>query len=623
MKTLWILWILFSLLFYIHAQDSQISWINHLTRYISQETNSYQVMLIYQNNPLNLYKKNANNKIEILLREIGRQIPFIQTLKNGNLTQSNCWLLKQLPSFKNPRATSTIIIINTINNLLENQYFNPKNFPMDLIKQLSGTRTRPKCLLLKATNNRTKYQEFFKKMWAQQFLDLSILELVEEDISMNIFPNYKQDPTPSLHYFNPFTSTYTEEQISSKTNWFPEKLNNLQGYELKVGVYHIPPYVSLSRNLSRYPIISSMKGTNVPLSLLLAEVMNFKFIGTPSQVEDYGQQDCDKEKMTGLVHKLSHHQINYMVNQVGTYSSCNPHVLEQTKPTGFWQYCIVVPILFVNTFTLGITRSFLFAGILTILIVILILGISRLLKFNRQTWHLLNIFQLILGASIPRDPKKLQERILFGLILFACMIYVSILYALLTDFSLKTKSELKFSTLDDLADSGLVLGLSPYRRQQLGNSENKAILKLLRESVIIGTEECVEMLKKFKNVSCIMTTEIGLLTIEDNRNYKGETIMKFVKQPVPFTWRSVPLEPNSPYVERFNRIIQIIIESGFLYKWDPFFKNTVEMGEKYRPVEDLDDSTGLSWRLLLVLVIGHLLAFLAFAVELAIKHFNI
>lgn len=77
----------------------------------------------------------------------------------------------------------------------------------------------------------------------------------------------------AIHQYNPF-STYEIKLFSRKTQLFPDKLQNLNGYLLKVIVFHQSPFLPLKKNLENHPI--EMLGPDVFILKMFAKIMNFQ-----------------------------------------------------------------------------------------------------------------------------------------------------------------------------------------------------------------------------------------------------------------------------------------------------------------------------------------------------------
>ena len=107
-----------------------------LKKYISQDSSTYQTLLIINHNVL---KK--ENKIEEILREIKPIKPSIQFLMRDDTTEQTIEDLKQLPAFIYAR-TSFFIIFDFENDLKIAQE------TTKLINTLSKGRFRPKCLII-------------------------------------------------------------------------------------------------------------------------------------------------------------------------------------------------------------------------------------------------------------------------------------------------------------------------------------------------------------------------------------------------------------------------------------------------------------------------------------------
>lgn len=65
---------------------------------------------------------------------------------------------------------------------------------------------------------------------------------------------HSQNPV-SVHQYNPFINVYKNKNYSSKVAIFPDKLQNLNGLEMKVSSFNNPPTLFVTRNSSGFPMM--------------------------------------------------------------------------------------------------------------------------------------------------------------------------------------------------------------------------------------------------------------------------------------------------------------------------------------------------------------------------------
>ena len=473
---------------------------------------------------------------------------------------------------------------------------------------------RPTCLILHLTNKAFRYENLLRQTWSKQFLDVSVLEIIKLDNSKQ-FQFFKRE-IATLHYMNPFTEIYTKKTFTSKTKLFPTKLRNLNQHQLKMGVYNNPPYLRVERNLTGHPL--KITGPGSQLSIELSKVMNFKMISEPTHNEFVGNFDYNREKATGLFHLLTHNQIQFIANQMLVAGPRELNILERSTYTGEIEVIAVVPILPANSSSTIVTKNFIIAGFFIILIFIVTWVVSRSLKFNSRYWRWMYLVQLTLGSSVPEEPQKVQERIVFTFMFFACMLYSSWIYLEMTQIILTTQQEVEFSRLEDLVHSNLIpVCPSEAACSLLKNMGDESTLKVVEKSFIASTKDCVKMLMKHKNISCVMTSDLAELKIQEYKDKYNQPTMKMVGEKLVKSLRVLKLEPGSPFIERFNDLIMKLHDAGLNSKWYDFVDHQQSPRKGLLP-KQLAGAVEARWQLFSVLLIGFTASLIVFVGEVIV-----
>lgn len=134
------------------------------------------------------------------------------------------------------QATTYVTIYHgkNVSDHTQMEYF--KKF-VDFIVLISGKNARPKCLGFyfhdEPANNHF-FETFFKYAWSKKILDFTVINL-----------NSSRDIThPTMHYFNPFHDISINKRFGSRDPIFPDKLENANGYPLKLYAMNHPPYIT-------------------------------------------------------------------------------------------------------------------------------------------------------------------------------------------------------------------------------------------------------------------------------------------------------------------------------------------------------------------------------------------
>ncbi|CAB0036614.1 unnamed protein product [Trichogramma brassicae] len=88
-------------------------------------------------------------------------------------------------------------------------------------------------------------QEPFQLFWQEQLIDVTIIDIsskVSKHRRKIATVNHETDYVATIHYYDPFTETYTNRPLDSSNKLFPAKLDDLYGHRLRVGFVENPPY---------------------------------------------------------------------------------------------------------------------------------------------------------------------------------------------------------------------------------------------------------------------------------------------------------------------------------------------------------------------------------------------
>ncbi|XP_033222650.1 uncharacterized protein LOC117176505 [Belonocnema kinseyi] len=415
-----------------------------------------------------------------------------------------------------------------------------------------------------------------------------------------------------LHYINPFTKMYTKRSFSRTTQLFPEKLQNLNGFEIKVGSFTYSPSVFVKRNESGYP--TDVSGPEAMIVKILSKLMNFTIIEVPSEDEWWGNWSCQNKNLSsGIIHQLWHNNLQFMTNQGKRALGCPG---ENSRSTGSLRTCVLIPILKTKNSSLSLN----FKWIYLVSIIVPIWIIAQILKFDNSIWSPLIIMQSMLGFTIPREPEKTVERIVFGSVLIAFSAFSSTFFTILTDMKLTEPSELMINTLEDLSRSTFIPKMQENFRFSLTLTDDSIVQAILNKSKIVSKdEECVEMLLEHKNVACIFRDTTAHTAIQSYRDADGEPLMKTIKEDFGPSIKNMLFESKSPYVRAVDKVLIRLIQSGLINHWEEMHSPSVNKSY-HRHINMKYESTDLVIPLLYVLIIGYLLSLAIFVGELLTKH---
>lgn len=157
--------IFITLYLFSNVKTRKLFWLESLTNYLKKE--AYQVLLLTD-------KYFVNEEVENVINEISKNVPtFKIDFQDANDKQAK--ILKSLPSFNDPQATVDILIFSSKKEKFE--------ILTNFIVNISEYKSRPKCFMIfTEENEKSFYKMLLEKMWLQKFLDVIVLEFLDERI---------------------------------------------------------------------------------------------------------------------------------------------------------------------------------------------------------------------------------------------------------------------------------------------------------------------------------------------------------------------------------------------------------------------------------------------------------
>lgn len=499
----------------------------------------------------------------------------------------------KMPIFRNPRSSSIYMLLQ--NEGSENLDFKQISNILDNLVTISPIATRPKCLLVFYSDtewSKLEVKRIMQYAWSLKFLDLSIIKIETTN------------RVASLNY-NPFSETYSASYLETVPDVFPDKLINVNAYPLKLPIFHAPPFVII-RNKSNEKIeiagrvyihIETVcKKLNFQLPVMVKTYNNFTSILQNSFME-LENNDIDLIPIPFLINAFLHGKKLILSDH---YSNSHMATVARIIPISKIHYSSGI-LIYIFSFPLVIISLFI---------------LMYLIKFRLKEWGMLHIFQILVGISI-RQPRQIRERIIFFTMVILSMNYSTILFSKLTNIKLMY-DERHIHTLEDIYKSKM----SVFTIHSATDYDDVGIKRLFSSSIKVqNNEECINIVIKTNNAICIIPFTAAKYYARNYLNDNGMPVVKVAKLSFGFDYATVPYGKASPYVEKFDKIIQYIFESGMPFVWKyPAIKRRAQIHEMYQTLSIIGDC--LSEELVIILSVGYSLSILVFMHELISTRFK-
>lgn len=454
----------------------------------------------------------------------------------------------------------------------------------DSVSNLSTFHERPKCLIILLDRNFTNDNDFeliFKDAWSKNILDLTVTRQEKENHSV-------------VYSYNPFYQTIVKKPYKKNVKIFPNKMSDMNQYPILVS-----NPVSRYKQLVRKEYKLKAYGPDDFLIHYLLESMGFTVI-------------YDEKKVTNPCKNISPdsyfkmRKVRMVGNVINAICASNQLVVQRSQdpPT----LIAVVPVL--TKQKVNISKS-LFLYILAVLLTII--GF-RAMKRLRQTIGAFEIVQIILGQEI--DNREINIKIY--VILFVISIFITNdLYTEIVNMEYVTE-EMPFDRIEDLVRSGFTpyYTFPPQLSYALKGYYHNSLMSE-GYGQFLGLDDCLNLLKKTKNILCIGFEHDAQIRLSKYKNSDGSASMKIAKISLVTLVSFYLFEDGSPYAKKFANLLRRIQEFGYLHM--PFLLNDTKIEQIDNDYNLKDEDTVSSNQLLILSLVGILTAVFVFFIELSMS----
>ncbi|XP_012171984.1 uncharacterized protein LOC105666505 [Bombus terrestris] len=455
------------------------------------------------------------------------------------------------------------------------------------------SKNRPKILLITMMEETDcNFEPLLKQTWHNHLIDIAILELSKLN---------RHTIATKVHQYNPFTDVYDQRPYVSGIELFPNKMDNLHGYPIRIGMVKRAGYLWYMKNSQGYPVM--YRGPDVKVIKTLARIMNFTIAVYPSQ-----------EVFVDIINE----KIDMIIPTLSIFADANAVKCDFTLPFGFESWCPVVPVKYKSNHAeirglIGIATNF--------CVLLIFWGLSVVLKFQSDLWQPLKIFGLLIATTISSRPKKTTERVIFFLIVLASSMYSANLFIDLTNISMKEHTVIDYNSYKELDDTGLTPVILTGLLNVTFLNEDESSSRLKRNAIQMdNAESCANYLEQHKNITCFLETRsVNMIMYSHAR--EGKRVLKiceklcYAKPPSAYF-----LKKHSPYRDQFVKIIIRLDAAGIRMKWLNDYIG------KFRPrkthIMEVNSSytLPLAWNLAYITCSGFLMSLLVFFGEIIIHY---
>ncbi|OXU29723.1 hypothetical protein TSAR_017110 [Trichomalopsis sarcophagae] len=546
-----------------------------------------------------------------------------------------------------PIDTNIIHVKELLKNWIERKYFKvivmetkyEKNISSQLAEYINFLNdftvksVRPKCLIfviMKILKPSINVLPFLKYSWKNMFLDITVIEIAEQyQFRASLQTLEVSDTGPVCHQYNPFNQEYRAEHLKPGMNLFVNKLNQLHGITLRVGINEEPPDVMINKKYQGDKISNALFGYQISMARIISEVLNFsiyvKIVTEPQSnltrfnVHYYEEYQALKENY-----------IDFMINYK-TYTGIkplHPRELEISNFIGLEDYHVLVKQYTVSPF--NISNNFSMLLIIIVISLTFFMVLSRLLRQNQKVWTIMNLAKIMLGISVTERPQTFFQRLIFLFLAFLSIIFTTNVIDQLIYASIARKTVLDLQTLQNLLDSGIIPSISENLRTVGGRSNYTTLQKVLNISRHMEShgllEDCLKLLiEGDKDVSgCDLKESPGRLIAEAFSDTEADWILSIVDEPLACGYDTMLFAWGSPFADRFYQITHRLFVSGVTENlYEVALKNFSHHSTRFMHYRSSNGASNLEFsinlscsKLIFFLMVGYMIALVSLAVEM-------
>lgn len=397
---------------------------------------------------------------------------------------------------------------------------------------------------------------------------------------------------------------YNENYLDSSNSIFPDKLNNMNNYSLRIPVYNATPYLSVWTE-SDEEIIVNGKGCCVYFEILARKInFNLHFIL---------EKEIGMDAINSAIEKLENNTFTMLPLEGLVISMLYGRNITLGNFVNSSKLVFIVP----NTSNIRLDFSLaklIYIACFSLITLILIITV-HFLKPASTFLKGFQIFRILLCIST-WQPRGFSERIIFFTIAVLSTIYSSDFFSTLIDMKF-IRYEQRFDSFEDLINSKL----SIYSNLEVNEYDTEEVKQLFSISKkLTSFMDCIEKLVATNDVACMSGHWLALDLIESYTHMHGTSPLRISGLSFRYDFNAYSFEKASPFVEKFNLLHQRILEGGLLIK-----RNSEDIPIISLKLQDITpgENNPSAQFLLVIMFTGFCFSIVAFIYEVSVYHYNL
>ncbi|XP_044585543.1 uncharacterized protein LOC123265733 [Cotesia glomerata] len=397
---------------------------------------------------------------------------------------------------------------------------------------------------------------------------------------LNVVLMINQNSSFAAFTYDPFTiNKGSVVSIDPMEPFFTDKTKNLREYPIAVSMYQAKP---ISVNLSNFTSLIGARGVDVEAMRYISTSINFSVVLKSAFISLSGYSyNLPDGTVIGPIGDIISNRSEILGNPQ-IVNTVLDRDLEFLRPFGRSLMMIAVPtssympgvLRLFRTVDHDLTMSMLGAYVVLMLCLLIIKKRNPLLETAR----------IVIQQQCHEISNRVSERIF----MMSWIIWAFILASAGQVHLMKALTDPPFypniNTLDELVKSDLTVILDPIVYRSLNHSEQSLNRKLI-EKAEQGTnfDSCLIRLSISERVACVTEKSIIRYQVFSlNRKIGKKKISTkkkahIVKSPVSTFWKTLVVRKGFPFLDKFDKAYQNIVEFGLIFKW------THDIGKVFKP----------------------------------------
>ncbi|KAJ8675877.1 hypothetical protein QAD02_011663 [Eretmocerus hayati] len=616
--------ILFSKFLHIRSNEGSDQALQPIVNYVKENLSTYQVTLIVKS--MNELSNFGIKIVKVMIDEFSSVVIDAETSRND-------LALKTTEKLWNRVSDQSKLKIGIIDLREQSSAHQELTKLLEFFLDYSPF-VRNKCIIFLISGRDHNLEPFLRSAWSMDFLDLTVIEWIKntniEPKMVNLNFDGEQNSEIYVHTFNPFSNKYIKQILTKDSDILPKKLKDLQGFPLYAEVHERPPNVFFDESYNGPDEWNKVVGYDVYRTRLLAEALNFTAV--PQIIRSQRGEKSLPLYAHMLSHGSNHTPIDFYANVYDLYITNSTGIdlyndMERQCRYTVWQPApikIQLAIRQRRNSRIKISSRFMVISGIFFAIGLIFAMFTRILKKNQRIWSICKVISIAPGGSMKTCKQTRWSEKIF--VLNLCIVSSAMLIILsdeLLHIIFKHQEILRFTTFDELANSGIILTMHKLTRNYLMGINHSGIRKVANQSKVIESfDPCLTFVPNNDESNqsiygCLVGRSID--SSPDIVDGKSDWFSTVVEENILLQIPKMYVKLFSPYKDRFGEIFQKFLESGLVrFEKSPpnrDYRFPSEKDDIYRNrptyngrANDKDMDVPLCTRLLIIISIGYFLA---------------